>query len=410
MGQRQTSEAATAIRAAATLPPCPSCAGRKSTAFYRIESAPVTCASVFVTKAEACAVARGTVELCVCDGCGFVFNRAFDPALAQIGAGYESSQAASGHFSAYARSLASDWVQRRGLRGKTVLEIGCGSGDFLSELLRAGVGKAIGLDPLIDCNRNVGELDDRLELIAAPFDEFQIGLEADAIVCRHTLEHVFDVHGFLRALARWARRNRDRVVLFEVPASERIFSECAFWDVYYEHRSYFTGASLRSAFARAGFEIQALASAFGDQYLLLEAGAAPSRSNTVVPCDVSAVRNTAFAFNGHAHRAIEQARSGMRALTQQGPLAIWQGAAKTVGFLTALADPALVSYAIDLNSHRHELYLPGGVKVVSPEQIATLLPRNIILMNPAYCNEVESSLRAMGSGARLFTVNEICGR
>ena len=87
---------------------------------------------------------------------------------------------------------------------------------------------------------------------------------------------------------------------------------------------------------------------------------------------------------------------------------IWQGAAKTVGFLTALGDPALVSHAIDLNTHRHDQYLPGGVKVVSPDKIAALQPRNIILMNPAYCAEVESSLHTMGSCARLFSVNQIC--
>src|SRR5207248_192947 len=151
---------------------------------------------------------------------------------------------------------ARDWVQRLVLAGKTVLEIGCGHGDFLVELLRAGVGRAIGLDPLAGSNRVTSEIDDRLQLIAAPFDQDRIDTEADAVVCRHTLEHIADVAGFLRLLARWARRKRDRVVLFEVPASERIFAEGAFWDVYYEHCGYFTESSLAFAFARAGFEVQ----------------------------------------------------------------------------------------------------------------------------------------------------------
>jgi len=126
--------------------------------FYRVEAAPVTCASLFPTPAGAMAVACGTIELCVCNRCGFVFNRTFDPTLGRIGATYESSQAASAHFGAYAQSLAFDWVKRLGLAGKTVLEIGCGHGDFLVELLRAGVGKAIGLDPFIRCNRTVSEI------------------------------------------------------------------------------------------------------------------------------------------------------------------------------------------------------------------------------------------------------------
>ena len=166
-----------------------------------------------------------------------------------------------------------------------------------SRIVCAGVGKAIGLDPLVDCCHNFDEADDRLELIAAPLDERQMEIDADAAVCRHTLEHIDDVHDFLRLLARWARHDRDRVVLFEVPASERIFAEAAFWDVYYEHRSYFTAASLRYAFAHAGFEVRTLVTAFGGQYLLLEAGAASAREIAATPCDGAAVRNTVLAFN-----------------------------------------------------------------------------------------------------------------
>ena len=130
MAHRVTSGAAAATRKEAFLPSCPVCAGQQSAAFYGLKAAPVTNASVFATQEEASRCARGTIELCACDFCGLVFNRAFDPALAQIGARYESSQAASKHFSAYSRALASDWVKRLGLTGKTVLEIGSGSGEF----------------------------------------------------------------------------------------------------------------------------------------------------------------------------------------------------------------------------------------------------------------------------------------
>ena len=82
MAHRVTSGAAAATRKEAFLPSCPVCAGQKSAAFYGLKAAPVTNASVFATKEEACAVARGTVELCACDFCGLVFNRAFDPRCA----------------------------------------------------------------------------------------------------------------------------------------------------------------------------------------------------------------------------------------------------------------------------------------------------------------------------------------
>ena len=388
---------------------CPVCASRDLATFYQVDAAPVTCASLFTTAAAATAVPCGAIELSICRDCGFVFNRRFDSTLAQIGAQYESSQGASGHFRAYSRSLAVDWMTRLGLAGKTILEIGCGHGEFLVELLNAGAGKAIGVDPLSGCHRMVGHVDDRLELIPTTFDEDHIGLEADAVVCRHTLEHISDVGGFLGRLSRWARRSAGRVVLFEVPASERIFSECAFWDIYYEHCSYFSRGSLRYAFARAGFDVERVQSVYSDQYFLLEARIAGEDIATV-PRDVAAVQNAVLAFGDRARSAIERARRIMQALSKRsGASVIWQGASKTVGFLTALAEPAVVECAIDLSPERQNRYLPGlGLQVVSPDHIMDLQSRNVVLMNPAYYDEVKSLLRTRSCEGRLVTVNEVC--
>jgi SAM-dependent methyltransferase len=410
MIEQSTKELAAPHRQA-TASPCPVCGGRQATPFYRVAAAPVTCASLFAAAAEAAAVARGTVELAVCHDCGFVFNRAFDSALAEIGGRYESSQGASGTFASYARSLAADWVKRWRLEAKTVLEIGCGEGEFLAELVRAGVGRAVGLDPLAGGGRGVGKREGRVEVIPVLFDEDQLDARADAVVCRHTLEHIAEVHRFLELLGRWARRRPGRVVLFEVPASERIWAECAFWDVYYEHCNYFTAASLRFAFARAGFDVRALEAVYGGQYLLLEARAAAAPSGATRAEGTEVARDAALAFGDRARAAVERAPRALRDLARQGPLVLWQGAAKTVGFLTTLDEPGLVHNVIDLNPHRHGLYLPGcAAMVVAPGQLAALAPRNVVLMNPAYVPEVEALLRAAGSDARLWTVNQICGR
>lgn len=389
---------------------CPVCASRESVTFYRVQSAPVTSASLFATPTEAKSVTCGTIELAVCNRCAFVFNGAFNSALAQVGAKYETTQGASAHFGAYARSVASDWVQRYGLAGKTVVEIGCGSGEFLVELLRAGVGKAIGIDPLIARQSVVSEGNSRLELIAAAFEEGHTNIESAALVCRHTLEHIPDVGGFLQLVARWARRSPDRVALFEVPASERIFSECAFWDIYYEHCNYFTRASLSYAFAHFGLDVQKLEQTYDDEYLVLEARPAAYSSVTPMPADVPAAQRSALAFGDRVDRTIELAQRNLQALAEQGPLVIWQGAAKTVGFLTTLGDPDSVSCAIDLNPRRHGSYLPGlMVRVMSPDAITSLHPRHVVLMNPVYVREVDSFLRGKGSDARLLTVNQVCG-
>ena len=65
-----------------------------------------------------------------CDACGFVFNRAFDPALPCYGAGYDNAQRHSPAFATHLEALARHLVEERGVRGARIVEIGCGQGDF----------------------------------------------------------------------------------------------------------------------------------------------------------------------------------------------------------------------------------------------------------------------------------------
>jgi hypothetical protein len=63
----------------------------------------------------------------------------------------------------------------------------------------------------------------------------------------------------------------DTVVLFELPDVLRALRECAFWDVYDEHCSYFTPGSLARLFRASGFEVLVVELDYDDQYILVEA-------------------------------------------------------------------------------------------------------------------------------------------
>lgn len=395
---------------AAQLAGCPVCGSKDSSTFYRVLSAPVTCASLFPTAAEANLVHRGTVELSVCGQCGHIFDRAFDPSLAEIGARYESSQRASGQFRSCAHSLASDWAQRLALTGKAVLEVDCRAGDFMVAILRTGASKVVGIDPLLTRSFVTSELDDRSELIPSKFNEAHTRIKADALVCRHTLEHIMDMAAFLQLVAQWARNNPSGVVLFEVPASERIFSEDAFWDIYYEHCNYFTQTTLAHAFARFGLVVERVQQAYDSQYLVLEARTDAPDETTTLPANAERDLMLALNFGAQVQRRIERARQNLQIMAGEGPIVIWQAAAKTVGFLAAVGNSQLVTCAIDLNVRRHEQYLPGqGLKVESPDRIVTLQPRHV-MMNAICVAEVRSLLRAKGPLARLYKVDQVCER
>lgn len=384
---------------------CPVCAAREIERFYRLDNAPVSCTAILETPAEAAAVPKAVVDLGLCRACGFIFNTDFDQTLGEIGARYESSQAASAHFSAFARNLAREWIQKYELRGKRVLEVGCGHGDFLDELARGGVGECLGLDPVGRPRRATVGMG-IVEVRAERFGEESLTLAADALVCRHTLEHIAHTDAFLRLIARWAARNANRVVLIEVPGSERVFEECAFWDVYYEHCSYFTGPSLRYAFAHAGLEVLNVSTAYDGQYLLLEARAAHW------PLQVHAPyydRELYLQFARRSRSSIDSCRQSLRRLNGDGKgIVLWQGAAKTVGLLAALGSCQDIACAVDLSPSRHGRYLPGsGLRVHSPDVLRHLSPSHVVLMNPVYRAEVLNQLATLSPTTQLHTINEL---
>lgn len=386
---------------------CPSCGKATSTDFFAIPAVPVTGASVFATAEEARNLPSGRIQLAHCAHCGFVYNRVFDPRLGEIGAQYESSQAASAHFGSFAKSLAQDWVTRYRLTGKTVLEVGCGGGDFLRQLVKCGVGKAIGIDPLADGAgkaRTPG-----IELIARSFDITQAHLAADALVCRHTLEHIQEVHGFLSLVRDWAAADPQRVVLFEIPDAERVFAERAFWDIYYEHCNYFTEQTATNAFVLAGLEVTRIARVYDDQYLIVEARAR-SRAEPAGALLTQADLLPGYReFAEDVRVAIDACQAALRHLRQQQrPLILWQGAAKTVGFMSALHDPTVVDGAVDLSPQRQGKYLPGsGLPVYAPEELRRLSPKFVVLMNPVYLDEVRAQIAALGLTITVYPINDL---
>ncbi|NIO41399.1 MAG: hypothetical protein GTO41_15215, partial [Burkholderiales bacterium] len=77
------------------------------------------------------------------------------------------------------------------------------------------------------------------------------------------------VETFVSLLRDSISPSKTKLVFFEVPALEIILREQRFWDVYYEHCSYFTRTCLQNLFLRNGFKVIGCEYAFAQQYLLL---------------------------------------------------------------------------------------------------------------------------------------------
>jgi Methyltransferase domain/C-methyltransferase C-terminal domain len=390
---------------------CPSCGHGDALDILTVSDAPVMVATVFVDAQTASVTPCGTIHLVCCARCGLLFNREFDLAKALAGARYESSQASSPHFGAFTESLAKDWVNRHDLRGKRVIEVGCGQGDFMIDLLRAGVGSMHGVDPLVRQSDIPEEFASRVTIDVSDFLESHVGTPGAALVCRHTIEHVPDVAGFMRLVAEWSRAHEGAPVLFEAPAAERIVFDGAFWDIFYEHCNYFTLAALEIAFRQAGLRVARSALVYGEQYIVLDAHYDGATGDDVTPPSEWLAACTRFGT--HANDAVAICRARMKEYgSGSGGLVIWQGAAKTVGLLTSLGRDVPIRFAVDQNTRRHGFYLPpSGLQVKSPDAIASARPEHVVLMNPVYFDEVRTRLDSLGrKDTVLHTIDSVIAR
>jgi Methyltransferase domain/C-methyltransferase C-terminal domain len=361
---------------------------------------------------EATSFPQGTVRLAACSACGFVMNVDYEPGASEYSTRYESSQAFSGTFNAFATSLAQRWIDRHSLNGKTILEIGCDKGDFLSLMCELGDNTGIGIDPAADPTRQQRSgAAGRMTFIADFYGAKYADVHADVVICRHTLEHIPDVFDFMTGVRAALADRLATVVLFELPDVKRVFEDGAFWDVYYEHCSYFTAGSLARLFRRTGFEVISVEREFDDQYLLIEARPClPGAESETTPLEEkpSDVVDAALAFATLTDQDIVFRQEQFRRLHDAGKqTVIWGGGSKGVAFLTTLGLNEEVRYAVDVNPHKQGQYLSGfGQRVVGPHELIEIAPTDVVVMNPIYLHEIHETVMALGLSTRVHSVNQ----
>jgi len=318
---------------------------------------------------------------------------------------YEATQGFSPTFSAFAESVAKRLVDKWGLEGKRVVEIGCGKGEFLRALCACGVGQAIGYDPTCDPERIPSNLADKTTIHRELFTHAHVPVNADCICCRHTLEHIPETKHFMTLVRQAAGPRTDLPVFFDVPDVLRILREGAFWDLYYEHCSYFSPGSLARLFRSVGFDVADLWLDYNDQYIMLTAVPAQGLDAPApeLEDDLDDLRNLAAKFPAHVGDVMARWRGFLEKHSRAGRRVIlWGSTSKCVSFLTSLGVREEVDYVVDINPFKHGKYLPGtGHEIVAPSALPHRRPDVVVVMNPIYQQEVAAELEGLGIRAEV---------
>lgn len=383
---------------------CPVCDARRTECFLRRRSVPAHQNMLFTSAAAARAITRGDLEMRACPACGFVFNAAFDPTRVDYGPAYENSQDRSPAFNAHLDERVDHLVRARGVRCGRVVEVGCGKGVFLRKLLAHPLNNsdAVGFDPAF-----TGAPEPANERIRFVTDFYgpETAVPADAVVCRHVIEHVPEPLDLLRTVRAGVGRSGSTRVFFETPCVEWILRGRVMWDFFYEHCSIFTTHSLALALSRAGFEPTGVEHVFGGQYLWAEGTSATSGST--VSGDGAEIAELAAAFGDAEREQIASWQALIAELGAHGPLYAWGAGAKGVTFCNlADTDATRLAGVVDVNPAKQGKYLPGtGHAIVAPQ--SAIAAHAVFVFNPNYVTEVADILNRLGSDAAVIDLSRL---
>ena len=385
---------------------CPNCGTAGSSIFYESAEVPAHSVLLMRTQEEAISYPTGDIKLAICANCGFITNTAFDPNLHDYSDRYEATQSCSPTFNAFHRRLADNLIERHDLHNRDILEIGCGQGEFLILLSELGGNRGFGFDPAYNGPAQAGDSESRVLFITDFYSEKYADIEADFICCKMTLEHIPDTAEFVRMVRRAVGHNLETVFFFQVPNATRILRELAFWDIYYEHCSYFSRGSLSYLFRRCGFEILNIAEEYNDQYLTIEARASDEDQVYGETDLLKSDLEHAAQFRANLPSWLRWWQGKLRKLREQGQRAVvWGSGSKAVEFFAALGVHDEVGYVVDINPRRQGTFLPGtGHQIVAPGFLREYDPNAVFVMNPIYCGEIQEDLDAMGLDAELIPV------
>lgn len=272
---------------------------------------------------------------------------------------------------------ASEFVERFGLSGRRVLEIGCGDGYFLRAMQDAGA-ECVGVEPS-NAQRELalarglkveaGILSSERQLPAAPFDAF---------VTRQVFEHVEDMREFLLTIRGNLRSGA--VGLVEVPNLDKLVAEGRFFDFIPEHINYFTPRSLSLALQLAGFEVLEVRPVQEGESLR------------------ALVRWVALSDYGSLVSRVDSLRSDISGFLAEcqsrgKKVAIWGAGGKGLSMM-AVADLRNVKLLVDSDTHKAGLFTPvSHFRVAPPEELALQGIDAVIVMAPAYEREIAARLR-----------------
>ena len=388
---------------------CPVCDHEQIVELISIEDMPIYCNVLLEDRAEAVSANLGNIDLVLCPNCSHIYNRTFDPGKLDYDVEYENSLHYSETFTDYIDALAQKLVNTHRLRGKNIVEIGCGKGDFLETLCAVGGNQGYGFDRSYDKNRFDKSAYPHVNFYQEFYGPEHSDIPLNFLCCRHVLEHIEFPAKFIDGIQNVSSDFDSAGIYFEVPNGLFTLRDFGIWDIIYEHCSYFTPHSLSYVFNKSGLKVTSVEETYSGQFIALEAvtlTAEPVIPQALKSSDRAEIATLAGNFQGNYERLCASWLDKLGKYKEEDlTVVIWGAGSKGITFLNIFKSQSQIQYAVDLNPHKHGKFAPGsGQEIVRPERLVEIKPDVIIVMNPMYHDEISNAVKNMDLNAKIETV------
>ena len=269
-----------------------------------------------------------------------------------------------------------NFVDEYQLKGKKILEIGCGRGEYLGLMDKTGA-VAYGLEhrkeSVEECREKglsvvQGFLDNPVQKIEnGPFDAFYI--------CNF-LEHFDEPSIALQAIAYNLKDNGIGIV--EVPNSDLLLQDKCFYKFTLEHLLNFTQETLKLALHLNGFEVLSCK---------------PIRHGSPLSAVVRKIKQLDFSDFDDNQNQLHKIINAFIEQFGTEKIAIWGAGHYTFGLLSALNIGDKIKYIVDSAPFKQGRYSPKThVPIVAPEMLKTDPVKGVIVLAAGYSDEVAKIL------------------
>jgi len=386
---------------------CPVCGHKQLESLLTFSDIPVFVNVLCDTPEQAKTVTRGTQRLVQCLQCGFVFNEEFEPVKTRYSTGYHAERGQSPSYSQHIQHVLDMVSSVEPLQGKQVLEVACGTGEFLQAIALRGTLKCTGVDPSSNEVQRDG-----MEIHRALFDAdylHQNPQRIDLLVNRHMIEHMLEPLEMLRTFAQALPQGG--LLYLETPRLNWILENRVFFDFPYEHCAYYSDDFICRLLTAAGFSIVLMQPSYQGQYFSICARKYGEPSK-IKQADVSHLLKIRQSFSKMAQVSYgglgnrQDCRFPISLAASEG-IYLWGAAAKGVMCANLLKGIQISGY-IDKNPYKQGKYIPGtGHLVIAPEDINFPDVQVVLVENDVYLEEIQLEMKEIDSRVRVCSLHQL---